>query len=181
MAAAVSAVGVGVAGAVVVGRRLDEFVVRVRPDDRALRERLAGRELELVADRAADGQPRKGGRAVEFVLHGLVGAQQEGRQPLRRDRRAVDARLGDAAEREREHAENGEQKKTTDRNHHRGLHRPLRCEALGRAWLQQTCRGEDEGVRACAAGDLERRRQTVLGRRRTEARAPASRAPRSDT
>ncbi len=33
-------------------------------------------------------------------------------------RRPVDARFGDAAEREREHAENGEQKKTTDRKHH---------------------------------------------------------------
>ena len=101
--------------------RCNKFVVRVRPDDRALRERPAGRKLELVADRAADGQPRKGGRAVEFVLHGLVAAEQERLQPLRRDRRPgrpVDSRLGDAAEGEREHAENGEQKKTTDRNHH---------------------------------------------------------------
>ena len=58
-------------------RRRNEFVVRVRPDDRALRERLARRQLEFVPDGAADGQPRKRGRAVELVLHGLVGAQQE--------------------------------------------------------------------------------------------------------
>ncbi len=34
---------------------------------------------------------------------------------------AVDSRLGDTAEGEREHAENGEQKKTTDRNHHQAF------------------------------------------------------------
>jgi hypothetical protein len=31
----------------------------------------------------------------------------------------VDSRLRNAAEREREHPEHGEQKKTTDRDHHR--------------------------------------------------------------
>jgi len=41
------------------GRRRNEFVVRVRPDDRALRERLARCQLELVSDGAADGHPRK--------------------------------------------------------------------------------------------------------------------------
>ena len=52
------------------------------------------------------------------MLHGLVAAQQEGLQTLWCDRGAVDPRLGHAAEGEREHAEHGEQKKTTDRNHH---------------------------------------------------------------
>ena len=157
------------------GRRRDEFVVRVRPDDRALRERLAGRQLEFVPDGAADGRPRKRGCAVELMLHGLVGAQQERSQALWRDCRTVDPRLGDAGEREREHSENGEQQKTTDRNHP-GLHRPLRREALGRAWLQQASRSENEGVSAGTAGDLERHGQALrLAARQGERRPPERR------
>src|SRR6185295_10511202 len=60
-----------------------------------------------------------------------------------------------------------------------GLHRPQYREALGRAWLQESRRGEDEGVRTRSADDLERGRQTVLGRAaRKSERGPAERRDR---
>ena len=99
-------------------RRLCELVVRVRPDDRALAERAARRELELVAERAADGQPRERRCAVELVLRRFVGPQQERLQALRRRYgRPVDPRLGAAGERERKQPEQGERKGTSDRKH----------------------------------------------------------------
>ena len=52
------------------------------------------------------------------MLHGLVARSRNAFSPCGVIGRAVDPRFGDAAEGEREHAENGEQKKTTDRNHH---------------------------------------------------------------
>src|SRR6185436_12239676 len=55
--------------------------IRGRPEDAALRERDVLRELELVAERAADRCPREGGRPRELVRNGLVRPQQERMEP----------------------------------------------------------------------------------------------------
>ena len=151
------------------GRRLQ----RVRGvDDRALVERVARRELELVEGGVPDGVPRERRRPRERPRRRLARAEQEGAQPGRRRRRAGRPPRGLGAGDE---AEGREQQDGTANDGHRspGLSARLRPRgSLERGTPRRRGRGRRRPIGRRAGPTREGRPP----RDRTAARAPASRA-----
>ena len=94
----------------------------VRPEDPGFGEGLVLRELELVADRSAHGEPGERRRPRELTLRRLVGPKQERLQVLGRRGRGA-ARLDRAGDGKREKAEQDEASKPHRLRYSAGMRR----------------------------------------------------------